>query len=62
MHCPGCGKDVPVPDIGARNPPGTEITCSCGDVFGILYIKRDPVLIWWQPSRPITVRNVRDDS
>jgi hypothetical protein len=62
MHCPGCNHDVTIPDIGARTPPGTEVACSCGDAFGVLYAKQGPVLIWWRPSRPIVVRSVRAET
>lgn len=49
------------PDIGACTPPGTEAVCACGDAIGVLYTKHGQVLIWWRPSRPIVVRNVRDE-
>lgn len=61
VHCPGCNCAVPIPDIGARTPPGTEVVCTCGDAIGVLYTKEGPVLIWWRPSRPITVRVVSDE-
>lgn len=60
MHCPGCDRDVSIPDIGSRTPPGTEIACTCGDAFGVLYTRRGPILSWWRPSRPIVFRNVGD--
>jgi hypothetical protein len=61
MNCPGCEKVLAIPNIGAHAPPGTEVICSCGDAIGVVYTKQGPALIWWRPSRPITVRNVRDE-
>lgn len=61
IRCPGCEHLIPLPDIGAREPPGTEIPCACGDTIGVLYTKDGPVLVWWRPSRPIFVRRVPDD-
>jgi hypothetical protein len=61
VHCPGCDRDVTVPDIGPRTPPGIEIDCACGDAFGVLYSDHEPVLIWWKPSRPLIIRNIKDD-
>lgn len=65
VFCPGCSKRLALPDIGPRfaQPPdegytvraSLDIECPCGDVIGIVYQGRQPVLIWWRPKKPIVV-------